>query len=195
MARKIKHRDQKPTIPTIVGAGITEQYYFTHLKLILGCHVKVRPRFFGQEDIFQLSKKIENILNDGGRVIAVFDADVAFWQPDEKIKLKALKKKYEKNPNVIICDSLPSIEYWFLLHFLDIHRLYTNSESVIKDLRKFIPYYEKTDKFLSNSNWVKTLCSDHKLDIALRNASKFEDGQSYTNIPKAFKILSRNTPD
>lgn len=57
MARKVKTRQQNAPIPTIIGAGITEQWYFTHLQRILGYRVKVRPRFFGQEDIFQLTKK------------------------------------------------------------------------------------------------------------------------------------------
>lgn len=193
MARKIKTREQRPTIPTIVGAGITEQYYFTHLKTILGCQVKVRPRYFGQEDIYQLTKKIENIIKDGGKVIAVFDADVASWREDEKVKLNNLKKKYAMDPNVIICDSLPSIEYWFLLHFADIHRLFKNSESVQKELRKYMPGYDKTHKFLSKVNWVKTLCSDNNLNKALHNASKREEGQSYSNLPDAFKeILPSN---
>lgn len=185
MARRIKTREQKPTIPTIVGAGITEQYYFTHLKNLLGYHVKVRPRYFGQEDIFQLSKKIENILSDGGVVIAVFDADVALWRDDERKKLEAVKKKYAKNPKVILCDSLPSIEYWFLLHFTDIHRLFPTSENVIKELRKFLPTYDKTAKFLSNPNWVELLCANDGLNSATIHAARSEEGQSYTNLPKA----------
>ena len=192
MARRIKTREQRPTIPTIVGAGITEQHYFTHLKSILGCQVKVRPRYFGQEDIFQLTKKIEDVLKEGGKVIAVFDADVALWREDEKAKLNELKKKYEKNTNVILCDSLPSIEYWFLLHFVDVHRLFPNSESVTKELRKYIPNYDKTDKFLSNVSWVKAMCSDNKLNVALQNAAKSEEGQSYSNIPKAFNVILPN---
>lgn len=189
MARRIKTREQRPTIPTIVGAGITEQHYFTHLKSILGCQVKVRPRYFGQEDIYQLTKKIEDVLKEGGKVIAVFDADVALWREDEKAKLNELKKKYEKNTNVILCDSLPSIEYWFLLHFADIHRLFPNSENVTRELRKYIPNYDKTDKFLSNISWVKAMCADNKLNVALQNAAKSEEGQSYTNIPKAINSI------
>ena len=192
MARRIKTREQRPTIPTIIGAGITEQHYFTHLKSILGCQVKVRPRYFGQEDIYQLTKKIEDVLKEGGKVIAVFDADVALWREDEKAKLNDLKKKYEKNTNVILCDSLPSIEYWFLLHFADVHRLFPNSESVTKELRKYIPNYDKTDKFLSNANWVKAMCSDNKLNVALQYAAKSEEGQSYSNIPKAFNVILPN---
>ena len=189
MARRIETREQRPTIPTIVGAGITEQHYFTHLKSILGCRVKVKPRYFGQEDIYQLTKKIEDVLKEGGKVIAVFDADVALWREDEKAKLDDLKKKYEKNTNVILCDSLPSIEYWFLLHFVDVHRLFPNSESVTKELRKYIPNYDKTDKFLSNVRWVKAMCADNKLKVALQNADKSTEGQSYSNIPKAINSI------
>ena len=113
MARKVKTRQQNAPIPTIIGAGITEQWYFTHLQRILGYRVKVRPRFFGQEDIFQLTKKVESVIQDGGVAIAVFDADVASWDEKERLKLDAFRKKYGKNENVIICDSLPSIEYLF----------------------------------------------------------------------------------
>ena len=136
-----------------------------------------------------MTKKIEDVLKEGGKVIAVFDADVALWREDERIKLETMKKKYEKNPNVILCDSLPSIEYWFLLHFADTHRLFPTSESVTKELQKYLPDYEKTTKFLSNPGWVEALCSDEKLNVALLNAAKSEEGQSYTNLPKAIKIL------
>lgn len=105
--------------------------------------VKVRPRFFGQEDIFQLTKKVESVIQDGGVAIAVFDADVASWDEKERKKLDAFRKKYGKNENVIICDSLPSIEYWFLLHFADIHRLFPTSQPVCKELEKFIDGYDK----------------------------------------------------
>ena len=112
MARKVKTRQQNAPIPIIIGAGITEQWYFTHLQRILGYRVKVRPRFFGQEDIFQLTKKVESVIQDGGVAIAVFDADVASWDEKERIKLDAFRKKYGKNENVIICFISPtSIDY------------------------------------------------------------------------------------
>lgn len=111
MARKIKSQPQRNVIPTIIGAGITEQWYFTHLQKLLGCRIRVRPRFFGQEDIFQISKKVESVIDDGGFAIVVFDADVANWDEKENAKLVSMRKKYANNSNVIICDSLPSIEY------------------------------------------------------------------------------------
>ncbi|MCM1168511.1 MAG: hypothetical protein NC324_01090 [Bacteroides sp.] len=83
MARKQNTLQQRTPVPTIIGAGITEQWYFTHLQRIMDYRMKIRPRFFGQEDIFQLSKKIEAVLTDGGVAIAVFDADVASWDERE----------------------------------------------------------------------------------------------------------------
>ncbi|MCH5345767.1 MAG: RloB domain-containing protein [Muribaculaceae bacterium] len=189
MARKTKSLPQRSPIPTIVGAGITEQFYFSHLKSILGCQVKIRPRFFGQEDIFQLSKKIEAVLNEGGIAIAVFDADVAYTNREERDKLAALRKRYENNTRVILCDSMPSIEYWFLLHFANVHRLFTTSESVTKELSKHLPLYEKTTRYLSNPAWVAQLSSDGKIKTALQNASKHETGQSYTKIPRAIGVI------
>lgn len=190
MARKINTRQQREAIPTIVGAGMTEQYYFTHLQRLLGCRIKVRPRFFGQEDIFQISKKIERVLADGGVVFAVFDADVASWDEKERAKLETMRRKYAKNPDVLICDSLPSIEYWFLLHFADVHRLFPTSQSVIKELVKFLPGFDKSKSYLENPGWVEELCAGERLQSALKSASRSGIGQSYTNIPKVMeKIL------
>lgn len=193
MARRIKYRQQKNAIPYIVGAGITEQWYFTHIQPILGIRVKVRPRFFGQEDVFQLNKKIETILADGGFVIAVFDADVASWDEKENKKLEAMKKRYCNNSSVILCDSLPSIEYWFLLHFADIHRMFKTSESVIKELDKYLPGFNKSENYLSRSRWVEMLCSDNKMSQAIEYSARSGIGQSYTNIPKAFQILKNQS--
>lgn len=44
------------------------------------------------------------------------------------------KKKYENNANVILCDSLQSIEYWFLLHFEDTCRHFQGSAATERAL-------------------------------------------------------------
>ena len=191
MARKVKTRQQNAPIPIIIGAGITEQWYFTHLQRILGYRVKVRPRFFGQEDIFQLTKKVESVIQDGGVAIAVFDADVASWDEKERLKLDAFRKKYGKNENVIICDSLPSIEYWFLLHFADIHRLFPTSQSVCKELEKFLDGYDKCEDYLSREKWVRQLCESGKMTTAMERAKVCGDNQSYTNLPLAFAKITK----
>lgn len=191
MARKVKTRQQNVPIPTIVGAGITEQWYFTHLQRIFGYRVKVRPRFFGQEDIFQLTKKVESVIQDGGVAIAVFDADVASWDKKERMKLEVFRKKYAKNKNVIICDSLPSIEYWFLIHFADIHRLFPTSQSVCKELAKFLDGYDKNEEYLRREKWVRQLCESGNMTVAMERSKVCNENQSYTNIPLAFAMITK----
>lgn len=69
MARQISTRNSKSPTPVIIGAGITEQWYFTHLRNLLDLRIKIRPRFFGTEDIKQLDKKISQVVNEGSIAI------------------------------------------------------------------------------------------------------------------------------
>ena len=79
MARKESTTQVREATPTIIGAGITEKWYFTHLQAKYGVRMKLRPRFFGKETVFTLEKKLTEVLKDGGRAIIVFDADVSTW--------------------------------------------------------------------------------------------------------------------
>lgn len=51
MARKESTTQVREAIPTIIGAGITEKWYFTHLQAKYGVRMKLRPRFFGKETV------------------------------------------------------------------------------------------------------------------------------------------------
>lgn len=138
MARKeaVKSKFQERT--TIIGAGITEKWYFSHLQALFNLKIKIRPRFFGNENINTLEKRIGQVLDEGGKAIVVFDADVSTWNEIEKERLVKLRKKYSKNKRVTLCDSLPSIEYWFLLHYANINRYFGTSKAVIEELVRHI---------------------------------------------------------
>jgi hypothetical protein len=114
--RKQKIREPKVGV-YIVGEGITEQYYFTHIKRLRGFHCTIKPRFFGNTSIAEMRKKIEELLRGDIFVICVFDSDISMHNENERKKLEQLKNKYRKNKNLLFCNSLPSIEYWFLLHY------------------------------------------------------------------------------
>lgn len=187
MARKTSLRQRRNPIPTIIGAGITEQWYFTHLKALRGYRVKIRPRFFGTETAAGLDKKIEEVLRDEGIAICVFDADVSTWNDAERKKLTALQKKYEGNTSVLLCDSMPSIEYWFLLHFKHTTRHYGTSKAVIRELKKYIPQYDKTEQFLGNQRWVEEMTGEGRQEQACEYADKMDTtGGSYTRVNKVF---------
>ena len=92
----------------------------------------------------------------------------------------------------MLCDSLTSIEYWFLLHYENTNRYFKDSAATENELRKHIPEYEKKSKFLEELKWVSDLCSDGKLELAKNRANFFgEDGESYSNVYKAFELLEK----
>lgn len=190
MARKVSTRRSYAPIPVVIGAGITEQWYFKHIQDIFNAKIRVRPRYFGTEEIHKLDKKISQVVNEGAIAICVFDADTAVNNESIRKKLEALKAKYSGKKNVILCDSLPSIEYWFLLHYADTNKLFANSHAAELVLRHFIPQYEKTELFFKAQKWVTDMMSEGKLGIAVERAKLYEDlGGSYSRVYKAIEAI------
>lgn len=152
--------------------------------------MKIRPRFFGKETVFTLEKKLTEVLKNGGRAIVVFDTDVSTWNKAEKERLEAMRKKYARNNRVLLCDSLPSIEYWFLLHYANTNRHFGTSNAVISELSKHIREFDKTETFLKNPKWVDEMSADGRIESATQRAMAFgTTGESYTNVWKAMKEL------
>lgn len=192
MARYIENKKQRRLSITIIGEGITEQYYFTHIRTILGYHFTIKPYYFSVTSLVEIDKKIAESIQDGGFAIAVFDADVANRNDVEKKKLDSIRKKYSKKKNVLLCDSLTSIEYWFLLHFENTNKFFKDSAATEAELKKHIPDYEKKKKFLQNVKWVEDLCAEGKCAKATHRAAEFGiEGESYSNIYKAFELFEK----
>ncbi|HCC51029.1 MAG TPA: RloB domain-containing protein [Porphyromonadaceae bacterium] len=190
--RKQKIREPKSGI-YVVGEGITEQYYFSHIKKIFGFHCTIKPRFFGNTSVAEMKKKIEELLRGDIFIICVFDADVAAHNESERKKLEQLQNKFQKNKNLLFCTSLPSIEYWFLLHHEHTNRYFRDAKAAETALKKYISDYEKTVQFLEKEKWVHNLCYENKLKQAIERAKTITDkGESWSNIWKAIEILEEN---
>ena len=191
MARRIKERELKNPTITIIGEGATERYDFTHLKRLRGYNYVCKPRNFTEQTFDEMQKQIDRVLADNGIAVCVFDADVTRTRPAEKIKYDDMRRKYAKNPSVILCDSMPSIEFWFLLHYLNTNRYFATSDDVITVLRRFIPDFSKHQSFLSKEAWVLELIADNRIDKAIANANSIGlDGESYSRLPKLFQIIA-----
>jgi len=175
----------------VVGEGITEKYYFTHLRKIKGYKIKIKPGGFVKgKNIEYINKKVKEFLSADMQVICVFDADVSQKNFKEKEKLTKFLQTYMDNKKVIICDSLPSIEFWFLLHFKKTNKHFPNYNSIRNELRKYISGYDKIEKYLMQDQWVKALIE--KQDIAINNGKSIVSGEgSYSNIYKAFELLEK----
>ncbi len=189
--RRRKFKKPKPGI-YIIGEGITEQHYFSHLKLLYGFTCTIRPRFFGNMCAGEMKKKIEELLKSDVTIVCVFDADVTIVNEKERTRIQKLQNKYSKNKNVYFCDSFPSIEYWFLLHFRDICPHFSSSREVINKLKKYIRGYEKTEDFLKNSNWVKEMSMKNgSLESAIIRAKKYPTtNPSYSKVYIAIQLLN-----
>ena len=192
MARPIETKKQQKRSVTIIGEGATEQYYFTHIRSLFGYHYTIKPYFFSVTSLAEMDKKITEAITDDGIAIAVFDADVAHRNEAEKKKLGTIRRKYAKKKNVVLCDSLTSIEYWFLLHFENTNRFFKDSAATEKELCRYISEYEKKTKFLQDLKWVTDLCAEGKLSLAKERAETFgENGESYSNVYKAFELFEK----
>ena len=145
--RKARKNTATRQVIHIVGEGLTELFYFSHLKKILGYRYSISPRLFENNSIEKIDKKIKELLDEDVFVICVFDADVSRRSDAENKKMVSLKKKYENNPNVILCDSLQSIEYWFLLHFEDTCRHFQDSAATERALKQYLEKPRDFDPF------------------------------------------------
>lgn len=191
MARRIRERKLKNPTITIIGEGATERYYFTHLKRLRGYNYVCKPRNFTEQTFDEMRKQIERVLADNGIAVCVFDADVTRTRPAEKAKFEDLKRKYADNPAVILCDSMPSIEFWFLLHYLNTNRYFATSDDVINALHRYMPNFSKHQSFLSKEAWVSELLADNRLDTAIINANIIGiEGESYSQLPKLFQLIT-----
>jgi hypothetical protein len=175
----------------VIGEGLTEKYYFQHLKKLKGYSCVVRPRFFSSKNnIYYIEKRTNELLLADVTVICVFDSDVAQRNREEKERLQSFVAEYQNNEKVIICDSLPSIEFWFLLHFKKTNKYFPNYNSIRDELRKFITDYDKTERFLLQDKWVRVLVNRQHLAVNNGKSLNSDEG-SYSNIYKAIELLEK----
>ena len=208
-------RDMGPLYPFLISGGTnTERYYFTHINDTTEYKFNIRPKYFADESNYTeaFPKRIKEILNANTdpKIFCVFDWDTIYGIDAKIKKHEDFEKRFRTeidNGNVVICPSMPSIEYWFLLHFEDKTDLLKDYRAISNILAPYIkPCFAdptknlkkllKQEKYLQDSTWVKNLCSDGKLDAAIKRAednikAAEEAGdlanQSYTYVYKAFK--------
>jgi hypothetical protein len=171
----------------IVGDGRTEQYYFDHLKRIRNYNYSVKPSLFNCIT-FEEAEDIINVLLNGGTDLVVYVTDYdTVINERKKPKFELFCKRFAKNPKVLICESMPSIEFWFLIHYQHTTRPFRNSHEVEQELKKFIPNYCKNqNSFLKNKIWVDDLCRNGKLEQAIINSAKQFKQKEETCISEYF---------
>lgn len=209
-------REMGPLYPFLISGGTnTERYYFTHINDTTDYKFNIRPKYFGNESSYpvEFPERIKEIIknNVGAKVFCVFDLDTVYCNKTNQDKHKDFVECIKgeiNNGSVILCPSMPSIEYWFLLHFEDYKGLIKSCGTKMQKLlspymAQYFPLAKKKlinllkdRKYIEKSDWVKNLCADGKLDIAIKRAednieAAKEAGelnnQSYSFLYKVFK--------
>ena len=208
-------REMGPLYPFLISGGTnTERYYFTHINDTTDYHFNIRPKYFADESNYTESfpKRIKEILNSNtdAKIFCVFDWDTIYGNETNLKKHESFEKQFETEISdgcVTICPSMPSIEYWFLLHFENCVDFLKDYPAVSNRLAPFIkPCFPnpkvglkkllKNRKYLDDPIWVINLCSDRKLEDAIRRAednvkASIAKGDleehSYSYVYKVFK--------
>ncbi|MCQ2204888.1 MAG: RloB family protein [Bacteroidales bacterium] len=205
-------RDMHPQYPFIISGGKkTERWYFKHINDLTEYKFIVRPQFFGDESNYTVvfRKNIETIKNEAtdAQIYCVFDWDTIFDSAKNQTKHDKFCNKIKPlidNGSVVLCPSMPCIEYWFFLHFEDSHELIKNCKGLIEkkmkeytlrlfDIKGAWKDVFKKQKLIEPNEWVKKLLEDGKLDLAIarakdnipNNASIPQD-QSFSFVYKIF---------
>ena len=144
-SRNSKLRREKPLILIIAeGRNVTESQYFKsfqnqhaayNIKVLLPGHI-TDPKGM-QSTILRYWDQHEMKAEKGDKAFIVLDLDCS----NDKGKL--IRKLAKENGNAKFVVSNPCFEVWFLLHYRYSTRSYLSSSEAVKDLRNFIPEYEK----------------------------------------------------
>ena len=94
MARRRKERELRRSRITVIGEGLTERWYFDHLRTVMGYRYDCKPRFFTHQSYQEMRKLIDWVLQNDGIAVCICDADITLTNPEEKKRLDEMKKAY-----------------------------------------------------------------------------------------------------
>lgn len=188
----------------VIGEGETEWFYIEELRLAMRYPFKLAPDFPQHSDISHIKNLIDQCVGRGyDYVVCLIDMDRLRDNSSEMTKYHQLckeysKKKYERR--VLLLETNPCTEFWFLLHFLPnvTMKVYSSQDEVIAQLKKFLPGYEKTKRYFVKSGFFKSLINDGSLSRAIESSERLynsidwdiHDNIAYSQIHQLFKLLN-----
>ena len=163
----------------IITEGQTEKWYLTHLKNTgkINFTFSEPKSVNGGDYLTKIDKEINKISSiPRKKIMCIFDVDRFY---ESKTEFNAYTKFMAKHHQVTIYNNMPSIEFWFLLHYSNkpISQFYYKDD-LLKELTKHSPFTNKSEQvikseaFLSPVNWFNELCGKNftKLNTAITNA-------------------------
>lgn len=182
---------------SILVDGQTEVWYFQLMKQYEDFpRIDIKPELQQKTTMERLFDLAEENAKDYDLVLMLFDLDAIIHDGKEsEFREKVIKYKDHKIINIYINN--PCLEFWFLLHFHETSRQFTQCCDVETELKKneLLKDYQKTQKYYKNhrNNIYKKL--QPYQNEAIKNATRLGDfdfhniHQSKAEIYKIFNIL------
>lgn len=197
MRQKRQKRNLKPRF-AVLGEGITEQWYLQHLKEFKGYVYKISPSLFADVGIEKAEGHINRLLNEGyDQVTFLTDYDTIVSQEKQAVFYRFVEK-YAPVEEVLICDSMPAIELWFLLHFVYTAREFPDCVQLVRELRQYLPGYEKRKSYLGKAQWFAEMVKGEPeaIERAERLLNQMVEGNigkhfPYSKMPQALLEFDR----
>ena len=169
----------KPVYAFIVD-GDCELWYFQMMKENEhSLRINLKPELPQKKKLSEQFEQVKEAAKDHKMVFWVIDFDVITKETLEAKKGKkpaiqefneyCAKLKRYKNVQVIVNN--PCFEFWLLLHFESTDKYFTNCDYVTKQLKKYLPDYDKSEKYYKQNNGIYRRLKP-RLNDAIKNAKK-----------------------
>lgn len=159
--------------------GCTEENYIKLLRLLYkkGAAIKNCNGGSAKKVLEEAKKIIRKHSDDYKGYVIWFDRDTYNESTDRNL-LSSLKS----NNLVEIYISNPCIENWLLAHFQKTNRNESKCDRCLKDLRKYIPKYDKND-----CNLLKRFITLERISVAMSNYSSLKGVPKIVENNQLFK--------
>jgi len=179
--RKNNIPKRKPTYAIVVD-GKTEFWYLSMFKRVeKSVRINIEPRIPQKKPLSEQYKLVKSLVSDYKKVFWIIDLDVVIKEththkrkgPNPMQELIRFKNEFKKNPAVNVIVNSPCLEYWLLLHFEYTTKPFGNCKQAQTQLKKkWMPDYEKTQKFYTQENNDIYSKLKPKLKTAISNSKK-----------------------
>lgn len=193
-----RHKQYRPTIKVFCD-GMTEERYMQSIgdKIehdLVSFNIKSLPK--RAEQFKRVFDEIQSLLSDTRQPTLIFyilDMDTIHAQGKLAEYTQARDKcLHSRNASgrVFIIETRPCFEFWLLLHYDFVTKLFNCCDDVIRELKKHWPEYNKS---LNCAKQIYGKLQD-KLETAIERSRSIEPIHSYSEMHIFFDELAKKLP-
>lgn len=146
-------------------------------------NLTIKPELKQKMTVEQQYERVIQLIKDGyDKVFWIIDFDTLNKEQNEAKKGKNILQEFNKyyskikaNKKAVVIINNPCLEYWLFLHYRQTSKFYKDYNSLLPDLKKFLPDYEKSERYYKkkNNDIYKRLLPN--LAFAMDNAKRLSD--------------------